>query len=107
MLLDNKPRTFRTKEARRNRSSSPKKKEGNQTTSNELFFKNPRYIESSEARRSKKTKSLKQIMELMNNKYGNDPQYMAFNYNNVDAAPSLRPRRKYCDITGLSVLAFF
>ena len=57
----------------------------------------------SEAARKRKPKSLKQILEQMSARYGSDANYQAFNWTSVLAAPSVRPRRKYCDITGLVV----
>ena len=48
-------------------------------------------------------KNLKQALELMTSKYGTDPDYIRFNYTSVEVAPSLRPRQKYCDVTGLPV----
>lgn len=57
----------------------------------------------SEAARKRKPKSIKQILEQMAMRYGSDAHYQAFNWTSVLAAPSVRPRRKYCDVTGLVV----
>lgn len=37
----------------------------------------------------------------MSNTYNPDERFRQYNYQGIEAAPSIRPRRKYCDLTGL------
>lgn len=74
---------------------------GGASSRDELPFKRVSF--DSEAARKRKPKSLKQIMEQMGTRYGADTSYQTFNWASVLAAPSVRPRHKYCDITGLLV----